>query len=231
MAISAAEPDESAPSTAVTCWSDLLTPAALLALVWTFGQIALVIWPGIDTLAQRGLHVSFAVSLALLLSGSKFESRWTRGLNYGFAFLALLSGIPIAVRANHITSERIPDLDPVLLIEYALGICLMLLMVEAARRLLGLGLTLFVVAFAVYFFVGPYLPAGLSHTYGGLERFIDSQFLSLQGIFGVPTASVSTVFYFILFAAVYDVFGGGRPIIDIALTVTGGLVRGHCSKM
>ena len=37
-------------------WSDLLSPAAFIALAWTLSQIAFAIWPQIDTLAQRGLR-------------------------------------------------------------------------------------------------------------------------------------------------------------------------------
>ena len=88
--------------------------------------------------------------------------------------------------------------------------------------MLGWGMALFAAAFVVYFFLGPYLPGDLAHRYTGLERFIDAEYLSLHGIFGVPVGvSVSTVFYFILFAAIYDAYGGGRMIIDIAFAITG----------
>src|SRR3989338_4405117 len=67
----------------------------------------------------------------------------------------------------------------------------------------------------------------MGHRFGGLDHFIDMQFLTLQGLFGVPTGvSAQVVFYFILFAAVYDVYGGGRMIIDLAMGLTGRRVGG-----
>ena len=44
----------------------------------------------------------------------------------------------------------------------------------------------------------------------------------MHGIFGTAIAvSTLTVFYFILFAAIYDTVGGGRFIIDLAFAITG----------
>ncbi|MBO0903745.1 TRAP transporter permease [Jiella sonneratiae] len=203
-------------------WSDLLAPAALIALAWTIGQIAFAIWPQIDTLAQRGIHVAFAVSLAFAMQAGQAPSRAGRALWLVPALLALGPGAYIAWNAEFLMSERIPGLDPVATADYALGILLIVLLFVGGKLYLGWGLTIFAAAFVVYFFAGPYLPGVFAHRFSGLESFIDSQFLSQQGLFGVPVGvSVSTVFYFILFAAIYDVYGGGRLIIDLALTLTG----------
>ncbi len=208
-------------------WAELVRPTALIALAWTLSQVAFVIWPQIDTLTQRSFHVSFAVALAWALIGERSTTRIQRALCTVLAFAALVPAFYISFNANYITSERIPGLDPVSPVAYALAGLLIVLLFEAGRRFLGWGLTIFVALFIVYFFAGPYLPQMFAHRYTGAERFVDMQFLSLQGLYGVPTGvSVSTVFYFILFAAIYDVFGGGRLIIDFALTLTGKRVGG-----
>jgi TRAP transporter 4TM/12TM fusion protein len=208
-------------------WGDLLEPAAFIALAWTLGQIAFAIWPQIDTLAQRGLHVTFAVSLAFAMLAPQASSTAGRAVWLILSSLALAPGIYIAWNAEFLMSERIPGLDPVAMSDYVLGILLIVLLIMAGKRYLGWGLTIFASVFIVYFFAGPYLPGVFAHRYSGLESFIDSQFLSQQGLFGVPVGvSVSTVFYFILFAAIYDVYGGGRLIIDLALTLTGRRIGG-----
>ncbi len=208
-------------------WTDVARPCALIALAWTLAQIAFVIWPQIDTLTQRACHVSFAVALAWALLAERSRSAWARGASYVLAAAALVPAAYIASNAYHITAERIPGLDPVGAVAYGFAFLLIALLFEAGRRFLGWGLTVFVAIFIVYFFVGPYLPQAFAHRYTGIERFVDMQFLSLQGLYGVPTGvSVSTVFYFILFAAIYDTFGGGRLIIDFALTLTGKRVGG-----
>ncbi len=210
----------------LAAWPDLLKPVHLIALAWSLAQIAFVLWPQIDTLTQRALHVSFAVALAFALLGEG-RGRAGRRVHLALAALAMAPGVYIAAQADYLMGGRIPGLDEVTLADYALGLTLIVLLFEASRRYLGLGLTVFAAIFVAYFFLGPWLPGVLGHRYSGLERFIDTEFLSLQGLYGVPTGvSVSTVFYFILFAAVYDVFGGGKMIIDLALALTGRRVGG-----
>lgn len=207
-------------------WPDLLDPAALIALVWTLAQIAFVVWPAIDTLTQRALHVGFALALAVTMFGRGRPA----AARHGYALMGLLTFVPalyIAWNAGYLTGERVQGLDTVTPVQYGLGIFFIVALFEAGRRTLGLGLTVFSALFVAYFFFGPYLPGELSHRYGGIERFVDTEFLSLQGVFGVPVGvSVSTVFYFIFFAAIYDVFGGGRMIIQLAFALTGRAVGG-----
>ena len=210
-----------------TRWRDLLAPAPLTALAWTAFQVAVYLWPAIDTLVQRAVHVSFGVALGLLLSHGALKSRVARVLNYVLAACAALPAVYIAVSVDRIMNERIAGLDPLLFGDYAFGLLLMLLVAEVSRRTLGVGMTVLAAVFVAYHFAGPYIPGVLGHSFGGLERFVDSQFLTLHGLFGVPVGvSAEIVFYFILFAAVYDVFGGGRMIIEFALAAAGGRAGG-----
>lgn len=208
-------------------WSNLFDPAMLIALSWTLAQIAFVIWPAIDTLQQRALHVGFAVALAFAMFGRTAASRIARVVYVAVGILGFAPALYIAWQADFLMGERIQGLDPVTLPDYLLGGLLVLLLLEAGRRVLGWGITVFVVLFIAYFFAGAYLPGELAHRYTGIERFVDTEFLSMHGLFGVPVAvSVSTVFYFVFFAAVYDIYGGGRMIIDLAFALTGKSVGG-----
>lgn len=208
-------------------WAAIARPAAFIAIAWTLAQIAFVIWPQIPTIAQRGLHVSFAISLSFAMLGEASGGKAATWLWRCVAIVALVPGLYVAYNGTYLTSIRIQGLDPVSSVQYVLGTLLIVLIFEAGRRALGHGLVIFAGIFVLYFFAGPYLPSAFAHRYTGFERFMDMEYLSLDGILGVPTGvSVSTVFYFILFAAVYDVFGGGRLIIDLALSLTGRRVGG-----
>jgi len=150
-----------------------------------------------------------------------------RALNYLLALLAALPAIYIAVSVDRLMNQRIAGLDPLVAKDYVFGILLLLLLAEASRRVLGWGINLLALLFIAYHFGGPYIPGALGHRFGGLDLFVDTQFMTLQGLFGVPTGvSTQVVYYFILFAAVYDVFGGGRMIIDIAMGLTGRRIGG-----
>lgn len=208
-------------------WSDLARPAALVAFAWSLTQIAIVVWPSIDTLAQRALHVGFALTLAYLLFARAAKSRSASAVYTIVGLLAFLPALYIVWQNNYLTSERIQGLDPVRPLDYAMGLLLIVPLFEAGRRSLGLGLVIFSALFVAYFFAGPYLPGDMGHRYSTLEQFIDAQYLSLHGIYGVPVGvSTSTVFYFILFAAIYDAYGGGRMIIEIGFALTGRAVGG-----
>ena len=220
-------PATEASALALDRWSKLLDPALLIALAWTLAQIAFVIWPTISTLQQRSLHVGFAVALAFAMFGRKRASFTGRAVYTALAVIVFLPAFYIYWNADYLTSERIQGLDDVTTLQYVLGGILVVALLEAGRRVLGWGITIFVAFFIAYFFAGPYLPGELAHRYSGIERFIDTEFLSMHGIFGVPIAvSVSTVFYFVFFAAVYDIYGGGRMIIDLAFALTGRTVGG-----
>jgi TRAP transporter 4TM/12TM fusion protein len=208
-------------------WRDLLAPAPLTALAWSAFQIAVFIWPSVPVLVQRAGHVSFAVALTLLITRNKLKTPVMRALNYVLALLAMLPAIYIAVSVNRLMNGRIPGLDPLQPADYVFGIMLLLLLAEASRRVLGWGINLLALLFVAYHFGGPYIPGVLGHRFGGLDLFVDTQFMTMQGLFGVPTGvSAQVVYYFILFAAVYDVFGGGRMIMDIAMGLTGRRVGG-----
>jgi TRAP transporter 4TM/12TM fusion protein len=208
-------------------WRALVRPAPLTALAWTAFQVAIFIWPTIPTLVQRAWHVSFAVALALLITQPRLRTPIAQGANYLLALLAILPAVHITRSVERIMTERISGLDPLDPSDYLFGAILILLVIEASRRMLGLGITVLALLFVGYHFAGPYIPGALGHSFGGLERFIDVQFLTMHGLFGVPTGvSTHIVFYFILFAAVYDVFGGGRMIIDLAMALTGRRIGG-----
>lgn len=217
---------EGPASTPISRWRDFLAPAPLVALAWTFTQVAFFLWPSIATLSQRACHVSFAICLALLLTGAKFAPAW-RAVNYVLALLAVLPGAYVVYSVDRLMNERISGVDSPIALDYAFGLLLVFLLAETSRRVLGIGITLLAGLFVAYHFAGPILPGDLGHAYAGLGQFVDSQFLNLTGIYGVPTGvSAEVVFYFILFAAVYDVFGGGRMIIELALALTGRRVGG-----
>jgi TRAP transporter 4TM/12TM fusion protein len=111
-----------------------------------------------------------------------------------------------------------------------LGVSLVILLLEACRRTVGLSLTLIAIVFIAYAFAGRYMPGLLAHRGINIERFVDLQVLSPNGIFGLPIGvSAELVFYFILFGAFLERSGGGELFSDLAYSVTG-RVRGGAAK-
>jgi len=111
-----------------------------------------------------------------------------------------------------------------------LGVSLVVLLMEACRRTVGLSLTVIAILFVAYGFAGQFMPGLLAHRGLSIERFVDLQVLSPNGIFGLPIGvSAELVFYFILFGAFLERSGGGELFSDLAYSVTG-RVRGGAAK-
>ena len=209
------------PEQQASRWPELLRPVPLVALAWSLFQIAIWWFNDIDLIVQYAGHTSFAIALTLLATGEKSAASRTRWLNRLLALAALVPAIYVAIDAHRII-YRTSGLDPVLLWDYLCAIALMVLLIEASRRVLGWGMCIVTLVFVAYQLFGTYLPAPFGHNQQGLGQFIDQQFLTLNGLFGIPIGvSVRIVFYFILFAAVFEAYGGGKMIIELALALTG----------
>jgi TRAP transporter 4TM/12TM fusion protein len=103
-----------------------------------------------------------------------------------------------------------------------MGMILIVLLLEAARRSLGPALAILAVLFLLYTFFGPYLPEVLRHRGVPLDFVISDMYLSTTGIFGVPLGvSTDFVFLFVLFGALLDRAGGGKYFIDVAFSALG----------
>lgn len=206
---------------AVKVWDALRRPTSLVALAWVFFQIYLYFDLSVDSLVERSGHVGFAIAMALsLIADRSKRGIWKFGLRVG-ALACLAPMIFMVAEIDRIRS-RTPLLDDVLPVEMIMALLVLIPLVVVGYRVMGLGITVVAGIFLAYQFGGEWMPGILRHRETDFIAFLDNQFLSLEGVFGVPTGiSTEVVFYFILFAAVYDAFGGGRTIMDVALALTG----------
>ena len=103
-----------------------------------------------------------------------------------------------------------------------IGAAFVLLLLESARRSLGLALPALAAVFLLYCFVGPYLPRFLAHPGIPLEFIVDHMYLSDSGIWGVPLGvSTDFVFLFVLFGALLDRAGAAEYFVQVAFAMLG----------
>jgi len=106
--------------------------------------------------------------------------------------------------------------------DITVGITLVVLVLEATRRVIGLNLTCIASGFLLFGYFGPYMPDILVHKGYSIERMATTLALTTEGIFGLPTGVAATfVFIFILFGAFLDKTGAGNFFIDMAYSITG----------
>lgn len=106
------------------------------------------------------------------------------------------------------------------------GIVVMLVL-EATRRVTGWPLVIISLAFIIYAFYGEYLPGSLGHSGMSLERLLSELSLTENGIFGVAVRTmIWFVFLFIIFGAFLEQAGTVRFFEDFSKAVAGRSVGG-----
>ena len=108
-------------------------------------------------------------------------------------------------------------------LDTGIGLLGLLLVIEAARRALGLALPLLAGAFILYALFGAAFPDWLfPHRGYTIPRVVAQTFLHSQGIFGVALNVMFTyVFLFVIFGAFLEATGATRFIVDFAQRVFG----------
>lgn len=174
----------------------------------------------IDVMQFRAMHLAFGLCILFLVYPmSKKSSRDTvPWYDWVLAVIATIPNLYIAIgfkqlaaRAGHVTT-----LDAIM------GLLLMLIILEAARRVVGMTLVGISGFFILYTMFGSYFPSVLAHrgaTLGGLVRHM---ILSTEGLFGVALgASASFIFLFCLLGAMMAEIGADSVLIDLAVSAFG----------
>ncbi len=106
-----------------------------------------------------------------------------------------------------------------------------LLLLEATRRSLGLPMVFVALVFIGFTFGGPYMPDVLLHRGASISKFLQHQWLTTEGVFGIALGvSTSFVFLFVLFGTLLDKAGAGNWMMQISIALLGHL-RGGPAKV
>jgi TRAP transporter 4TM/12TM fusion protein len=104
------------------------------------------------------------------------------------------------------------------------------LLLEAARRALGLPLVILAALFLIYIFFGQHMPDLIAHRGASLGKGMSHLWLSTEGVFGIALGvSAGFIFLFVLFGALLETAGAGNYFIQSALSLLGHL-RGGPAK-
>ncbi len=176
--------------------------------------------PGIGSRTFLIFHLTLGLVLVFLIFPIK-KGLGQKTIPWYDVLLAIISfvvGMYIIQNqdSSSIMSGRPTDID------LAFGLALIILVLEATRRVVGKPLVIIALIFIAYFFLGEYMPGQFFHNRGDFERFIYEISYRNNGIFGTPIyASAQFVFIFILFGAILESTGAGRMFIDLAIRAFG----------
>ncbi len=117
-------------------------------------------------------------------------------------------------------------------IDVVMGTILIVVLLEAVRRTLGIVVPIIILVFTAYAIFGPYIPVDLlRHPGVNWTQYINNMYFPSEGIFGVTLWIVSTVvFHFVLFGVLAQRMGLGQFFVDVA-TVAAGRYTGGLAKV
>ncbi|MGE5241799.1 MAG: TRAP transporter permease [Bacteroidota bacterium] len=106
--------------------------------------------------------------------------------------------------------------------DLVVGTLIVILVFDAARRIMGPALPIMCALFLAYGLFGEYLPGELATRGYGYDQIVSQLTLGTEGIFGIATLVSSTYIYlFILFGAFLEQAGMSRLFTDVALGLVG----------
>lgn len=116
---------------------------------------------------------------------------------------------------------RIMMVDKMTQFDLFVAFGLLIVLLEAVRRTLGINLFIFILIFIAYAFFGQNLSGPLRYSGMSFAQFGEMLTLSTDGIFGSPlSTSVNSLFYFLLFGAFFSTCGGGQVLIDLGMKLS-----------
>ena len=195
-------------------------------LAFSLFQLYTAIFGQYTAYIQRSVHLGFALSLIFLLFPFRRKMAKKDKVPFYDVLLALLSiGVglywPVMYKELVLRVGRMTDLD------MAVAIIAVLLTLEAARRAVGLPITIIASAFLIYAFTGPYWPGFLAHRGQDLTALSQLMFFTTDGVLGTPIGvSATFIFVFLLFGAFLVKTGVGQYFNDLAVSIAGKLTGG-----
>jgi len=197
----------------------LAVGAALLGLYWPVPQVA-ARTRFLDEWTQPSTLGAIAVVLAGLV-GYAWRTRSRATVPWYDVVLALLSIVSLGYLILNYEAALQRIVNPTIT-EVLMGIFLSLLVLEATRRTTGWPLPVTAILFLLYAYLGPYMPEPLDHRGYPVHRIIGQNYLTLEGIFGVPLDVAATfIILFTIYGAVLEYSGAGKFFLDWSFAALG----------
>lgn len=197
-----------------------------VAIAWVIFQLLLPQFLILDSSLIRAVHLGFALVLTFLLTGflpgrknlfPKFA-----GLTQGLGVLLLLFIFYAALYRVLNWEEIVLRIGLPTILDLLMGGVLLLILLEAVRRKVGLTLAVVALLFTAYAFFASSMPDFLAFKSVSLTKYLNQIVLSDEGIFGIPLGvSASTVFLFVFLGALLNQAGAGQFFTQGALAVLG----------
>lgn len=168
---------------------------------------------------QRTTHLTLALIMIFLTKPiTKKSKNIFNPVNIIILIATILSGGYMIINYESIVYRLGITTTP----DIIMGLIMIVLVMEATRRCMGLALPIIALLALLYGFFGNLLPRSIAHGGYSFTRIASHLSLTTEGIFGIPLgASATVVAIFIAFAAMLSGIGAGQYFVDISMTKFG----------
>jgi TRAP transporter 4TM/12TM fusion protein len=202
----------------------------LIAVAFSAFQIYTAAFSPLSSLVTRAIHVGFLLVLGFALFSWNGRGAMRRGTPWYDWVLGAL-GFGAGLYQWVFETELIMRAGDPSLSDVVVGSITILLVFEAARRIMGVALPIICAVFLGYALFGEYLPFPLKTRGYAFGQVVDQIGMGTEGIYGIPVYVSSTyIFLFILFGTFLEKSGMIRLFTDVALG-TVGHTRGGAAKV
>jgi len=193
---------------------------SVIAVAFSGFHITTGLFGVLDAHLQRAVHLGFVLTLVYLLYPAAKGMRRDRinpvDLLFVAASLVCLGYLVVNYRSIVMQAGRLTTPDVVV---GAVGVVLLF---EAARRIVGLPMVIIAGLFVLYALFGEQLPGVFAHKNISIRQLVNHLWFTIEGVFGIPLGvSATFVFMFLLFAAFIEITGVGKLFIDLGNWLAG----------
>ena len=201
---------------------------AVLAILMLAFQLYIKLIAPMQPWAQLPLHLCFALMVVFLFNpmAEKCKNQDSPKKNLWWIYDAVILAC-VAFIAYHFLTQanalnmRIYNVDKMTTQDMVVAIMLLFVMMEAVRRVVSTALFVVLAFFMAYSWFGQYIPGLFRFAGMTFPQFLETLLYSQNGIFGSPlSASLNTLFYFMIFGAFFANCGGGEVLINMGLKLS-----------
>lgn len=191
-----------------------------ILICFTLFQLYTGVFGILDAMLQRSVHLAFGLSLVYLLYPSR--KSWSREKMHPVDIILAIVAAAVCMYVFVFYKDLVLRAGRVTTTDMIVGLIAIILVLEAARRVIGWPMVIIAILFIVYALIGPHIPGKLAHRGVDVENLVQQLFFTTEGIFGIPIGVSSTfIFMFLLFGAYLEKTGMGEFFIDAANALAG----------
>jgi TRAP transporter 4TM/12TM fusion protein len=194
---------------------------SVIAILFSLFQIYVNSFANVQEIYRNAIHLSFLLFLTFILypSGKKSPKNKFTLIDSILGIAGIIGGLYMVFFFNEIHVTRGSQ---AFVQDYIFAVITIILLLEAARRTIGLLVPILCIIFMAFAHYGPYMPGMFGHAGFTWERLLFRLYMTNEGIFGITIAISSTyIFLFILFGSFLKKSGAAELFNDISLAVAG----------